>query len=100
MLTHAGDMNVEMRQIYSHLLGIKRKLIEIKARHVKHTSEDLHIYQVQLNAVDSARVDGIFAGSAASGKIPAGQAVCATMLEQCYKLVHDLQATATDVADS
>lgn len=96
LLLTAHDMNGEMRGIYSHLLGIKRKLTEIKVKRTKHASEDLHIFQLQLDAIDKDRVEGIFAGSPQT-KIPAGQAVCATLLAQCYKLVQDLQETATDV---
>lgn len=96
LLGTAQDMNAEMRGIYTHLIGVKRKLVELKSKHVKHSNEDLHIYQLQLDAIDRDRVDGIFGGSPQTG-IPAGQAVCATLVAQCYKLVQDLQETATDV---
>ncbi|GJP71399.1 hypothetical protein CLOP_g2234 [Closterium sp. NIES-67] len=96
LLGSAHDMNAEMRGIYTHLIGIKRKLIELKSKHVKHSTEDLHIYQLQLDAIDRDRVEGIFGGAPKTG-IPAGQAVCSTLLAQCFKLVQDLQETATDV---
>ncbi|CAI7827619.1 unnamed protein product [Closterium sp. NIES-54] len=96
LLGSAHEMNAEMRGIYTHLIGIKRKLIELKSKHVKHSTEDLHIYQLQLDAIDRDRVDGIFGGSPKTG-IPAGQAVCSTLIAQCFKLVQDLQETATDV---
>ncbi|CAI5481872.1 unnamed protein product [Closterium sp. Yama58-4] len=98
LLGSAHDMNAEMRGIYTHLIGIKRKLIELKSKHIKHSTEDLHIYQLQLDAIDRDRVEGIFGGSPKTG-IPAGQAVCSTLLAQCFKLVQDLQETATDVAN-
>eukprot|EP00475_Leptophrys_vorax_P026461 TRINITY_DN37352_c0_g1_i1.p1 TRINITY_DN37352_c0_g1~~TRINITY_DN37352_c0_g1_i1.p1 ORF type:complete len:280 (-),score=40.31 TRINITY_DN37352_c0_g1_i1:202-1041(-) len=96
LLGSAHDMNAEMRGIYTHLISIKRKLVELKSKHVKHSTEDLHIYQLQLDAIDRDRVDGIFGGAPKTG-IPAGQAVCSTLLAQCFKLVQDLQETATDV---
>ncbi|CAI5993796.1 unnamed protein product [Closterium sp. NIES-65] len=99
LLGSAHDMNAEMRGIYTHLIGIKRKLIELKSKHIKHSTEDLHIYQLQLDAIDRDRVEGIFGGSPKTG-IPAGQAVCSTLLAQCFKLVQDLQETATDVESS
>ncbi|CAI5930634.1 unnamed protein product [Closterium sp. NIES-64] len=73
LLGSAHDMNAEMRGIYTHLIGIKRKLIELKSKHIKHSTEDLHIYQLQLDAIDRDRVEGIFGGSPKTG-IPAGQA--------------------------
>lgn len=95
MLGVAPDMNADMRGIFHTLIGIKKRLGEMKRHKVTHSSGDLHIFQVQLDAIDNNRKDGIFAGSAQT-EIPAGQAVCATLLEQCYKLVGDLQETATD----
>ncbi|CAI7744065.1 unnamed protein product [Closterium sp. NIES-54] len=65
LLGSAHEMNAEMRGIYTHLIGIKRKLIELKSKHVKHSTEDLHIYQLQLDAIDRDRVDGIFVCAAA-----------------------------------
>ena len=89
-------MNSEMRAICAQLISIRRKLVDMQIRHVKHTTEDLHIFQMQLDAIDRERVEGVFAGSPRT-VIPHGQAVCASLLEKCYKLVHQLQGTATDV---
>ncbi|GJP41318.1 hypothetical protein CLOM_g982 [Closterium sp. NIES-68] len=95
LLNSAPEMNPQMRGIYSHLVGIRRKLSDMRQHNVRHASEDLHVYQVQLDAIDKDREDGIFGGSL-STKVPAGQALCSTLLAQCYKLVEELQETATD----
>eukprot|EP00475_Leptophrys_vorax_P040992 TRINITY_DN76997_c0_g1_i1.p2 TRINITY_DN76997_c0_g1~~TRINITY_DN76997_c0_g1_i1.p2 ORF type:complete len:271 (-),score=34.96 TRINITY_DN76997_c0_g1_i1:224-1036(-) len=96
LLATAPEMNPQMRGIYSHLVSIRRKLADMKHRNVSHTSEDLQIYQMQLDAIDKDRVDGVFGGSL-STKIPAGQALCASLMAQCYKLVEENMNTATDV---
>eukprot|EP00270_Netrium_digitus_P002612 TRINITY_DN12969_c0_g1_i5.p1 TRINITY_DN12969_c0_g1~~TRINITY_DN12969_c0_g1_i5.p1 ORF type:complete len:147 (-),score=4.86 TRINITY_DN12969_c0_g1_i5:372-812(-) len=71
-----GSMTKGMKEIFSNLVGIRNKLQKIYHRQKPHTAEDIHKYQQMLDAIDSKREYGIFAGSLETGQIPPGQAAC------------------------
>ena len=81
MIAEAADMNADLTQQYRTLCGIKRKLLRLKADR-NYSLEDVHHYQLMVDAVDSKRVNGIFGGDLQN--VPAGQAQCSTILHQDY----------------
>ena len=95
MIAEAADMNADLTQQYRTLCGIKRKLLRLKADR-NYSLEDVHHYQLMVDAVDSKRVNGIFGGDLQN--VPAGQAQCSTILHQDYGeqlrlLIHEHMGT-------
>lgn len=81
----AEDMEPAMKTIHERLVSIHRQLGEMRAKR-GHTFRDLAPLQSELDAVDSGRDQGVFAGSPQT-KVPRGQAVCAELLDANYNLV-------------
>eukprot|EP00270_Netrium_digitus_P002611 TRINITY_DN12969_c0_g1_i1.p1 TRINITY_DN12969_c0_g1~~TRINITY_DN12969_c0_g1_i1.p1 ORF type:complete len:201 (-),score=19.81 TRINITY_DN12969_c0_g1_i1:84-686(-) len=95
-----GSMTKGMKEIFSNLVGIRNKLQKIYHRQKPHTAEDIHKYQQMLDAIDSKREYGIFAGSLETGQIPPGQAACREVLDEAYDLVGKLMDTATPMNEA
>lgn len=96
LTTDALDMAPEVRSVCNNLSGIRNALARM-LRDGGHTHEDVRHYQNMLDAIDSKRVNGVFCGDLATGKVPEGQAVASELLAQCYRLVERLLASAADM---
>ncbi|GBG74787.1 hypothetical protein CBR_g19299 [Chara braunii] len=91
------ELSPEVRNIVNQLNGIKKKLEKVKDQ--PHTMAELRQYQGQLHAIERNRHEGVFAGSPQT-RIPAGQAVCAELLGECYELLMQLKDTAVDALET
>ncbi|KAI0065593.1 hypothetical protein BV25DRAFT_1880519 [Artomyces pyxidatus] len=82
-------LSVELIPIHERLVHIRRKLVTLAAKDGPHKSE-LKPLQEDLRKIDSKRVDGKFMGP--GGTIPASQAICSSLLEECFDIVQEIRA--------
>jgi len=75
--------------IHSQLVTIRRQLVALAAKEDSHKSE-LKPLQEELRKIDSKRSDGKFLGS--NGVVPASQAVCSSLLENCFEIAQEIKA--------
>ncbi|KAI0047227.1 hypothetical protein FA95DRAFT_1606238 [Auriscalpium vulgare] len=82
-------LSVELIPIHERLVHIRRKLVTLAAKDGPHKAE-LKPLQEELRRIDSKRVDGKFMGP--GGTIPASQAICSSLLEECFDIVQEIRA--------
>ncbi|KAI0272625.1 hypothetical protein BC834DRAFT_857586 [Gloeopeniophorella convolvens] len=93
LLTRLQDnlavLSVELVPIHERLVNIRRKLVALAAKEGSHKAE-LKPLQDELRRIDSKRVDGKFLGP--GGNIPASQAICSSLLEECFDVIQEIRA--------
>ncbi|TFY72015.1 hypothetical protein EVG20_g995 [Dentipellis fragilis] len=96
-------LSVELIPIHEKLVNIRRKLVALAAKEGSHKA-GLKPLQEELRKIDSLsahpllshrhklikRVDGKFLGP--GGMIPASQAICSSLLEECFDIVQEIRA--------
>ncbi|KAA1470329.1 hypothetical protein DENSPDRAFT_836110 [Dentipellis sp. KUC8613] len=82
-------LSVELIPIHEKLVNIRRKLVALAAKEGSHKA-GLKPLQEELRKIDSKRVDGKFLGP--GGMIPASQAICSSLLEECFDIVQEIRA--------
>ncbi|KAE9399924.1 hypothetical protein BT96DRAFT_965514 [Gymnopus androsaceus JB14] len=82
-------ISVELVPVHEKLVTIRRKLVALAAKEGSHKAE-LKPLQEELRKVDSTRVDGKFLGP--GGIVPASQAVCSALLEECFEIAQEIKA--------
>jgi len=87
-----GNLSVlsdELVPLHERLVTLRRKLVGLAAKGGSSKSE-LKPFQEELRKIDSKRVDGKFLGP--GGNIPASQAICSSLLEECFEVIQDIRA--------
>ncbi|KAH9967362.1 hypothetical protein BC827DRAFT_1258444 [Russula dissimulans] len=79
----------ELIPVHERLVTLRRKLVALSAKGGSPKSE-LKPLQEELRKIDSKRVDGKFLGP--GGNIPASQAICSSLLEECFEIIQDIRA--------
>jgi len=82
-------LSVELLPVHERLVTIRRKLVALAAKGCSSKAE-LKPLQEDLRKIDSKRVDGKFLGP--GGSIPASQAICSSLLEECFDVVQEIRA--------
>ncbi|KII87517.1 hypothetical protein PLICRDRAFT_43170 [Plicaturopsis crispa FD-325 SS-3] len=82
-------LSVELVPIHERLVTIRRQLVALAAKEGSHKAE-LKPLQEELRKIDSKRVDGKFLGP--GGIVPASQAVCSSLLEECFEISQEIKA--------
>ncbi|KAF9078247.1 hypothetical protein BDP27DRAFT_1487539 [Rhodocollybia butyracea] len=82
-------ISVELVPVHEKLVTIRRKLVALAAKEGSHKAE-LKPLQDELRKIDSNRVDGKFLGP--GGIVPASQAVCSSLLEECFEISQEIKA--------
>ncbi|KAI0299145.1 hypothetical protein BC826DRAFT_1090537 [Russula brevipes] len=82
-------LSVELLPVHERLVTIRRKLVALAAKGGA-SKADLKPLQEDLRKIDSKRVDGKFLGP--GGNIPASQAICSSLLEECFEIVQEIRA--------
>ncbi|KAJ7648579.1 hypothetical protein DFH06DRAFT_1300350 [Mycena polygramma] len=82
-------LSVELIPIHERLVTIRRQLVALAAKEGSHKAE-LKPLQEELRKIDSKRVDGKFLGP--GGVVPASQAVCSSLLEECFEIAQEIKA--------
>ncbi|KAH9992782.1 hypothetical protein BJV74DRAFT_918493 [Russula compacta] len=82
-------LSVELKPIHERLVVIRRKLVALAAKGGSPKVE-LKPLQEELRKIDSKRVDGKFLGP--GGNIPASQAICSSLLEECFDIIQEIRA--------
>ncbi|ETW78857.1 hypothetical protein HETIRDRAFT_445760 [Heterobasidion irregulare TC 32-1] len=89
LLESLSILSVELIPIHEKLVNIRRKLVALAAKQGPHKAE-LKPLQEELRKIDSKRVDGKFLGP--GGMIPASQAICSSLLEECFDIAQEIRA--------
>ncbi|KAF9453616.1 hypothetical protein P691DRAFT_800253 [Macrolepiota fuliginosa MF-IS2] len=82
-------LSVELVPMHQKLISIRRQLVTLAAKEGTHKSE-LKPLQEELRRIDSQRVDGKFLGP--GGIVPASQAICSSLLEECFDIAQEIKA--------
>ncbi|KAI0255759.1 hypothetical protein BJV78DRAFT_1273311 [Lactifluus subvellereus] len=82
-------LSAELVPVHERLITVRRKLIALAAKGCS-PKADLKPLQEELRKIDSKRVDGKFLGP--GGNIPASQAICSSLLEECFDIVQEIRA--------
>ncbi|KAN0137097.1 Protein of unknown function (DUF2408) domain containing protein [Lactarius tabidus] len=82
-------LSSELLPLHERLVTIRRKLAALAAKGGSPKAE-LKPLQEELRKIDSKRVDGKFLGP--GGNIPASQAICTSLLEECFDVVQEIRA--------
>ncbi|CAO3630719.1 unnamed protein product [Cunninghamella blakesleeana] len=90
MLSENVPVSEAIMPIYNQLSTVRRCLIEVTKWGKPDSARDLYPYQLKLASIDNMRRDGIFYDE--EGNIPEGQAICISILNECYDLLHELLA--------
>ena len=96
LLEGATEMDSHLRtEVFEPLVKHKRHLAELLKEHATnptHAEFELAKVQGMLDAIDSARLaNSPQEFGVKDGKVPAGQAVCHSLLEDCYRIVRKIQ---------
>ncbi|KAJ7210382.1 hypothetical protein GGX14DRAFT_450517 [Mycena pura] len=82
-------LSVELIPIHERLVTVRRQLVALAAKDAPHKAE-LKPLQEELLKIDAQRVDGKFLGP--GGIVPASQAVCSALLEECFEISQEIRA--------
>ncbi|KAF8260682.1 hypothetical protein EI94DRAFT_1780424 [Lactarius quietus] len=82
-------LSAELVPLHERLVTIRRKLVALGAKGGSPKAE-LKPLQEELRKIDSKRVDGKFLDP--GGNIPASQAICSSLLEECFDIVQEIRA--------
>jgi hemerythrin-like domain-containing protein len=91
----AEEMNAEMKRIFSELTKLKKELSTAVSKAGRPADEELKSWIGRANVIDDERAksNGVFGGKegdVGGVEAPAGQAVCAHLLEDCYRMLKEL----------
>ncbi|TFK51647.1 hypothetical protein OE88DRAFT_1698701 [Heliocybe sulcata] len=84
-----AELSPELLPIHTKLVDIRRKLVALAAKE-SFSKAELKPLQEELRKIDSKRVDGKFLGP--GGIVPASQAICSSLLEECFDIVQEIRA--------
>lgn len=79
----------ELVPIHERLVNIRRQLVALAAKDKLKQTEFKTLLE-ELRKIDSKRVDGKFLGP--NGTVPASQAVCSSLLEDCFDVAQEVKA--------
>lgn len=82
-------LDSELVPLHQKLVAIRRQLVALAAKEGPHKAE-LKPLQEELRKIDSTRVDGKFLGP--GGIVPASQAICSSLLEECFDIAQEIKA--------
>ncbi|KAF8449152.1 hypothetical protein L210DRAFT_3471537 [Boletus edulis BED1] len=84
-----SEISVELIPTHDRLITLRRQLVTLAAKEGSHKTE-LKPLAEELRKIDSKRVDGKFLGP--GGIVPASQAVCSSLLEDCFDILQQIKA--------
>jgi len=90
-------LSEELVPVHSQLVGLRRQLVTMAAK-PKPSKSELKNIQEELRKIDSSRVDGKFLGP--GGAVPASQALCSGLLEDCFEIAQEIRAHEDDVSQT
>ncbi|KAF5336169.1 hypothetical protein D9611_006372 [Ephemerocybe angulata] len=90
LLESLSVISPELVPVHQRLISIRRQLVALAAKEGSQKAE-LKPLQEELRNIDSReRVDGKFLGP--SGVVPASQAICSGLLEECFDIAQEIKA--------
>ncbi|KIY52826.1 hypothetical protein FISHEDRAFT_18746, partial [Fistulina hepatica ATCC 64428] len=85
-------LSVELQPIHERLVVLRRQLVALAAKAAASASQPCELKPIldELRRIDEQRVDGKFLSP--NGDVPASQAVCSALLEECFDIAQDVKA--------
>ncbi|KAJ3517753.1 hypothetical protein NLJ89_g305 [Agrocybe chaxingu] len=83
-----AELPPELLPIHQKLVTIRRQLVALAAKEGSQKAE-LKPLMEELRRIDSTRKDGKFV---AGGIVPASQAACSSLLEECFEIAQEIKA--------
>ncbi|KAJ7289269.1 hypothetical protein C8J57DRAFT_1165101 [Mycena rebaudengoi] len=91
-------LSVELLPIHERLVTIRRQLVALAAKEGPHKAE-LKPLQEELRRIDGKRVDGKFLVGP-GGTIPPSQALCSSLLEECFDIAQEIHFNPSSASSS
>ncbi|CAE6513816.1 unnamed protein product [Rhizoctonia solani] len=88
-------LSVELVPIHQRLVMLRRQLVALAAK-PKPFKADLKPIMEDLRKIESKRENGKFLGP--NGVVPASQALCSGLLEECFDIAQEIRAREDDVS--
>ncbi|KAF9531718.1 hypothetical protein CPB83DRAFT_848609 [Crepidotus variabilis] len=82
-------LSPELQPVHQKLVTIRRQLVALAAKEGSQKAELKPLLE-ELRKIESTRVDGKFLGP--GGVVPASQAVCSSLLEECFDIIQEIKA--------
>ncbi|KAG8745649.1 hypothetical protein FRC10_007346 [Ceratobasidium sp. 414] len=90
-------LSVELVPIHQRLVTLRRQLVALAAK-PKAVKADLKPIMDDLRKIENKRENGKFLGP--NGAVPASQALCSGLLEECFEVAQEIRAREDDVSSS
>ncbi|KAG9079552.1 hypothetical protein FRC06_007663 [Ceratobasidium sp. 370] len=90
-------LSVELVPIHQRLVTLRRQLVALAAK-PKAVKADLKPIMDELRKIEGKRENGKFLGP--NGAVPASQALCSGLLEECFEVAQEIRAREDDVSSS
>jgi len=90
-------LSVELVPIHQKLVTLRRQLVALAAK-PRPFKADLKPIMEELRKIESKRENGKFLGP--NGAVPASQALCSGLLEECFEVAQEIRAREDDVSSS
>ncbi|CAE6454008.1 unnamed protein product [Rhizoctonia solani] len=88
-------LSIELVPIHQRLVTLRRQLVALAAK-PKPFKADLKPIMEDLRKIESKRENGKFLGP--NGVVPASQALCSGLLEECFDIAQEIRAREDDVS--
>ncbi|KAI8064722.1 hypothetical protein BC940DRAFT_305178 [Gongronella butleri] len=92
LLIDSVPVSEALTPVYNQLTSVRQCLRAVKNTGAPCSDDELYPYQMKLASIEQMRKNGNFYDG---DHIPEGQALCVSVLEECYQLLDDLRDNAT-----
>jgi Protein of unknown function (DUF2408) len=91
MMDSLSVLSVELVPLHQRLVTMRRQFAALAAK--EHPSKlELQKLLDELRKIDGKRVDGKFCVGPGASSVPPSQAICSSLVEDCFDIAHEIKA--------
>ncbi|KAL0077113.1 hypothetical protein J3Q64DRAFT_1745877 [Phycomyces blakesleeanus] len=98
LLNESVPVSEALTPTYNQLVSVRQCLKAVRDIGAPCSEEELYPYQMKLMSIENLRKDGKFYDQ--DGHIPEGQSVCASIMEDCHKILEELRESPPSVEEA
>lgn len=91
MMDSLSVLSPELVPLHQRLVTMRRQFAALAAKE-NPSKTDLNALLDDLRKIDSKRVDGKFCVGPGASTIPPSQAICSSLVEDCFDIAHEIKA--------
>jgi hypothetical protein len=91
MMESLSVLSPELVPLHQRLVTMRRQFAGLAAKE-NPSKVDLNALLDELRKIDSKRVDGKFCVGPGASTIPPSQAICSSLVEDCFDIAHEIKA--------